>query len=477
MIQLSQERPRLTSGRAMGVHPKKRGRTVFCAEDAAARRRHRRLHHSSVEVNLINHQNAWRGFDVNGPTTAIRIDGERLWSTLMTMAAIGGTSRGGCNRQALTDEDKAGRDLFTSWARALGCAVTVDEVGNIFASRAGTDASAAPVLMGSHLDTQATGGRFDGVYGVLAGLEVLRTLSEHRIVTRRPVEVASWTNEEGCRFAPAMLGSGVVAGTYELVYAYERKDKSGRTFREELERIGYRGTAPARSRAFHAMFEAHIEQGPILEKTATTIGVVTGIQGAYWLDVTLEGEACHAGPTPMEMRRDPWRAACPIIEGAFVLAAENAPWGRATIGDIKVAPGSRNTVPERLVVSVDLRHPDKQVLDAMIVSFREFVAAAAARHNIRSSIEQIWHMPATAFDPRLVDLIDEAAGGLGLSRRRMVSGAGHDSLHTAQFAPTAMIFVPCVGGLSHNEAEEASPADLIAGANVLLQAVMAAAND
>lgn len=408
---------------------------------------------------------------------AIRVNGERLWSSLMTLAAIGGTGRGGCNRQALTDEDKAARDLFISWTRALGCAATVDEVGNIFASRSGEDPSLPSVVMGSHLDTQATGGRFHGVFGVMAGLEVLRTLADHGMATRRSVEVVSWTNEEGCRFAPAMLGSGVVAGTYALEYAYERRDKSGRTFLSELERIGYGGVAPARPRSFHAMFEAHIEQGPILESTATTIGVVTGIQGAYWLDVTLEGVACHAGPTPMEMRRDPWRAGCPIIEGAFRLAADNAPWGRATIGDVKALPGSRNTVPDKLVISVDLRHPDKQVLDGMIDAFRTLVESDASRHGIRSSVEQEWHKPPTSFDPRLIDLVDSVAGYLGHSRRRMVSGAGHDSLHTAQFVPTAMIFVPCAGGLSHNEAEEASPTDLVAGADVLLHAVLATAND
>jgi N-carbamoyl-L-amino-acid hydrolase len=406
-----------------------------------------------------------------------RINADRLWSNLMTMAGIGATARGGCNRQALTDDDKAGRDLFTRWGRAAGCSVNVDEIGNIFLRRAGQLPEAEPVLIGSHLDTQATGGRFDGVYGVLAGLEVLNTLNDHGLRVNRPIEVASWTNEEGCRFAPAMLGSGVVSGTYALDYAYSRIDRDGRIFGAELERIGYRGAMPARRRPFRAMFEAHIEQGPILEQTATTIGVVTGIQGAYWLDVTLNGQACHAGPTPMEARRDPWRAACPLIEGAFALAAARSPWGRATVGDVKVAPGSRNTVPERLVISVDLRHPEPDVLNGMVAEFRALAATVASRHAIEHTIEQIWHMPPTAFNSQLVDLIDLAAAELGFSHVRIVSGAGHDSLHTAQFAPTAMIFVPCSGGLSHNEAEAASSADLAAGADVLLRAVLAVAND
>jgi N-carbamoyl-L-amino-acid hydrolase len=406
----------------------------------------------------------------------MRIDGERLWCSLMQMAEIGAGAHGGCNRQALTDEDRKGRDQFVAWAREIGCNVSVDEVGNLFAARTGSDASLAPVLIGSHLDTQATGGRFDGVYGVMAGLEVLRSLNQHSVVTRRTIEVASWTNEEGCRFAPAMLGSGVVSGTYSLDYAYSRQDKAGRTFRDELQRIGYLGTVPARSRPFSAMFEAHIEQGPILENTRNQIGVVTGIQGAYWLDVTLEGVACHAGPTPMELRRDPWRAACPIIEGAFQLAAQQAPWGRATIGDVKVVPGSRNTVPERIVVSVDLRHPNRDVLEAMVSSFGQVVREAASSREIAAQVEKVWHMPPTAFDPGLIDSIERCARELGLSHCRMVSGAGHDSLHTAQFAPTAMIFVPCAGGLSHNEAEAATPEDLAAGANVLLRAVLDAAN-
>jgi N-carbamoyl-L-amino-acid hydrolase len=406
-----------------------------------------------------------------------RIDSDRLWDSLMRMAAIGATERGGCNRQALTDEDRAGRDLFARWAREAGCLVEVDEVGNLFAMRPGTDSKAAPVLIGSHLDTQPTGGRFDGVYGVMAGLEVVRTLNDCDLRTRRPIEVASWTNEEGCRFVPAMLGSAVVAGKYDRDFAYSRTDKSGKTFGAELERIGYRGTTPARARPFRAMFEAHIEQGPILEQAGTTIGVVTGIQGLHWLDVTLEGQAAHAGPTPMEMRRDPWRAACPIIEAAVAIANANAPWGRATIGDLAVVPGSRNTVPEKLVIAVDLRHPDGATLEAMLAAFREQVRSAAERHHIRSEVTLVWYMPPTKFDAGLVDLIESSAAQLGYSRRRMVSGAGHDSLNTAQFAPTAMIFVPCAGGLSHNEAEDATPADLASGANVLLQAVAAVAND
>jgi N-carbamoyl-L-amino-acid hydrolase len=406
----------------------------------------------------------------------IRINGDRLWDSLMTMARIGATGRGGCNRQALTDEDRQGRDQFVAWARELGCAVSVDEVGNIFASRAGTDPDARPVSAGSHLDTQETGGRFDGVYGVMAGLEVLRTLHEHSIVTRRPIEVISWTNEEGCRFAPAMLGSGVVSGAYDLLYAYTRRDKSGRLFGEELERIGYRGAMPARARPFHAMFEAHIEQGPILEQHQTTIGVVTGIQGAYWFDVTFEGVASHAGPTPMDMRRDPWRAALPMIDAVFKIAETRAPWGRATIGDIQALPGARNTVPERLRVAVDLRHPERRVLDEMVDEFQSMAAEAARASKILLSTEQVWHMPPTAFDPELIEYVERAAKSLGYSHERIVSGAGHDSLHTAHFAPTTMIFVPCAGGLSHNEAEDATPSDLAAGANVLLQAVVAAAN-
>jgi beta-ureidopropionase / N-carbamoyl-L-amino-acid hydrolase len=406
-----------------------------------------------------------------------RINSDRLWASVMALAEIGATLKGGCNRQALTDADRQGRDLFAGWAREAGCLVSVDEIGNIFARRTGRDPEAPPVLIGSHLDTQATGGRFDGVYGVMAGLEVVRTLNEHTLQMRRSIEVASWTNEEGCRFAPAMLGSGVVAGIYDLEFARSRLDRAGTQLGAELERIGYAGPLPARRRPLHAAFEAHIEQGPILEASNTRIGVVTGIQGAYWLDVTLEGTPAHAGSTPMEIRRDPWRVACPVIETAYALAKANGPWARATIGDLKISPGSRNTVPECLTVSVDLRHPRPDTLDSMLEQFCSEVARLGAVHNIASRVTQVWHMPPTDFDPRLVEMVDAAAAQLGLTRRRMVSGAGHDSLHVAQFAPATMIFVPCAGGLSHNEAESASQEDLAAGADVLLKVAVQAANE
>nr|WP_281384735.1 Zn-dependent hydrolase [Novosphingobium piscinae] len=402
----------------------------------------------------------------------MRVNSDRLWSALEEMARIGATSAGGCNRQALTDLDRQGRDLFVRWAREAGCTIEIDEVGNIFAQRPGTDRDAPAVLAGSHLDTQATGGKYDGVYGVLAGLEVLRVLNENAVVTRAPVEVAVWTNEEGCRFAPAMLGSGVVSSTYTRDFAYAVEDKAGLRFRDELERIGYLGSRPAAPRPYAAMFEAHIEQGPILEKEGLTIGAVTGIQGAYWFDITFEGLSCHAGPTPMEMRRDPWSAAVPVMAGAFALARANGPWGRATIGDVRVEPGSRNTVPARVVVSIDIRHPDAATLETMVAGLHALVERECAAHGIFGQTAQVWHMPATAFDARLVERVVSAARRLGHSCMEIVSGAGHDSLHTAQFAPTTMIFVPCAGGLSHNEAEAATAADLAAGADVLLHAML-----
>ena len=405
-------------------------------------------------------------------TQQLRINGQRLWDSLMEMARIGATGRGGCNRQALTDEDRQGRDLFVSWCKAAGCGISIDEMGNIFARRPGMDDSLPPVITGSHLDTQPTGGKFDGVDGVLAGLEVMRTLQDAGVSTRAPLEVVVWTNEEGARFAPAMVGSGVWAGEMSRDEIYAITDKSGKSFGEELERIGYKGDLPARPKPVRAAFEAHIEQGPILEAKQLQIGVLTGVQGCRWYDLVILGQPVHAGPTPMEVRRDPFMAALPILQYCYDLAASHAPWGRATFGDIRAEPGSRNTVPEKLVVSVDLRHPDPAVLDDMDRQFRDFVEETCLHKRLDGRVEELWHMPVTVFDRDCVEAVRSATRELGYSHMEMVSGAGHDSLYLAKVAPTSMIFVPCEDGISHNEAENARPEDLEAGCNVLLQAML-----
>jgi N-carbamoyl-L-amino-acid hydrolase len=403
---------------------------------------------------------------------ALRVDGKRLWRRLMEMAAIGATPAGGCNRQALTDEDKAGRDLFVRWCGEAGCPVRFDAMGNLFARRAGADDAAPPVLAGSHLDTQPTGGRFDGVYGVLAGLEVLETLNDCGAVTRAPLEVAVWTNEEGARFSPAMIGSGVWAGVFSLEEAYAREDKRGRCIGSELERIGYRGAVPARATPVKAAFEAHIEQGPILEAEAKQIGVLTGVQGMRWYDMILEGAACHAGPTPMEGRRDPFMALPSLLTALYGLARKHAPWGRVTFGDIRAEPGVRNTVPERLIVSVDMRHPEQPVLEEMDAAFRAIVSAQCEAAGLSGSVRDEWSSPAVVFAPECVDAVRGAVEMLGYASMEMVSGAGHDAVYVSRVAPTAMIFVPCENGLSHNEAENAKPEDLEAGCNVLLHAML-----
>ncbi|QIL90676.1 hydantoinase/carbamoylase family amidase [Microbulbifer sp. SH-1] len=406
----------------------------------------------------------------------LRIDGQRLWDSLMEMAQIGATEKGGCNRQALTDLDKQGRDLFVHWCKDAGCDVTIDKMGNIFARRQGNNPHLPPVLTGSHLDTQPTGGRFDGVYGVLAGLEVVRTLNDAGIETEAPLEVAVWTNEEGARFSPAMIGSGVWSGNFDLDYAYARADKEGKTFGKELARIGYKGKAPAQARPLSAAFEVHIEQGPILEAEQKQIGVLTGVQGMHWYDLTLIGQPCHAGPSPMEGRRDPFMGLHRILDALYKLAAEHAPWARATFGDIRVEPGSRNTVPEKLVLAVDLRHPDQNILNTMDQRFREIAARIADETGLEHQIRDEWRSPAVKFDEKCVEAVRSAVAELGYSNKEMVSGAGHDSVYISRVAPTSMIFVPCEKGLSHNEAEYAEPEDLEAGANVLLHAMLKMAN-
>lgn len=402
----------------------------------------------------------------------LRIDGKRLWSRLMEMARIGSTPAGGCNRQALTNEDRAGRELFIEWCRGAGCSIRIDRMGNVFARRPGSEDSAPAVLMGSHLDTQPTGGKFDGVYGVLSGLEVIQTLHDQGIQTRHPFEIVAWTNEEGARFSPAMIGSGVFAGEFDLEYGLSRTDKDGCSIGEELVRTGFDGETPCESFPIHAAFEAHIEQGPILEQEQRQIGVVSGVQGMRWYDITLGGDAVHAGPTPMESRRDPVMALHFIIEELYLMGERNAPWGRVTFGDAHFEPGVRNTVPEKVVLAVDLRHPDEQVLSGMEAEMRGIVDRSCRKRSIDAEIRVEWASEAVKFDANCVDAVERAAETLGLARMRMVSGAGHDSVYVSRVAPTSMIFVPCAGGISHNEAESAEPQDLEAGCNTLLHAAL-----
>jgi len=402
----------------------------------------------------------------------LRINGERLWQSLKDMARIGATDAGGCNRQALTDADRAGRDRFVSWCEAAGCRVTVDEIGNLFARRPGRGTNAPSLCAGSHLDTQPTGGKFDGVFGVLAALEFVRTLNDSGVVTRHPLEVAVWTNEEGARFSPAMTGSGVWAGVFQLEDAYARCDREGRLLGDELARIGYRGVAPARARPLRGAFEVHIEQGPVLETEDKQIGIVTGVQGMRWYDVEIEGHASHAGTTPMPLRRDPIRGAARVIQCLYRLAESIGSDARVTFGDLCAEPGARNTVPARLTLAVDLRHPDQATLDEMETALQRVVERECDETGTRRSTRVERDSPAIDFDPACVRAVRSAATSLGYRSRELVSGAGHDSVYLARVAPTAMIFVPCAGGLGHNEAESAELGDLEAGANGLLHALL-----
>ena len=404
---------------------------------------------------------------MNTPNT----DGKRLWQSLMDMAEIGATPAGGCNRQSLTPEDVEGRLLFSRWCEEAGCELRTDAIGNLFARRPGTDPDAPPILIGSHLDTQPTGGKFDGVYGVLAGLEVVRTLNDLALDTRSPVDVAVWTNEEGVRFAPAMMGSGVWAGEFDLESTRAITDKTGTTVAEALERAGADGAEPAKPFPVKAAFEIHIEQGPILEAEATQIGIVTGVQGIRWYDLVLTGDACHAGPTPMESRRDPVRVFGDFVGRAYAIATDAAPWGRITFGDLSVSPGSRNTVPHTLTASIDIRHPDQTILNDMDARLRALVAELNSE-RVGIALTEIWHSPAVAFDPGCIEAVRLASANLGRSAMEIVSGAGHDSVYVSKVAPTGMIFIPCKDGLSHNEAESVTPADVAAGCDVLLGAVL-----
>ncbi len=406
----------------------------------------------------------------------IQVNGRRLWDSLMEMARIGATAKGGCNRQALTDLDREARDLYIKWVKEAGCTVRIDTMGNIFARRAGSNNDLPVVMTGSHIDTQPTGGKFDGVYGVLAGLEVIRSLNDHNIETKTPIEVSVWTNEEGARFSPAMIGSGVWNGTFDLEFGHNRRDKQDNTIKGELERIGYLGEVPCKPHAVKGFFEVHIEQGPILEDEGLQIGVLNGVQGMNWYDLIITGQPAHAGPTPMESRRDPFMGLQKIIDRLYAMTAEFAPWSRVTFGDIKALPGSRNTIPEQLVLAVDLRHPDQPTLEQMDHRFRDIAEQECEKLKLSGEIHDEWRSPAVKFDQNCIDAVRRSTQALGYSYKEMFSGAGHDSVYISRVVPTSMIFVPCEKGISHNETENAKPEDIEAGCNVLINAITALAN-
>jgi N-carbamoyl-L-amino-acid hydrolase len=402
----------------------------------------------------------------------VRIDGARLWDSLMEMAKIGATPKGGVKRLTLTDLDRQSRELFRNWCEAAGCAVTVDEMGNMFARRRGEDNSLAPVLMGSHLDTQPTGGKFDGALGVLGALEVVRSLNDLNIRTRRPIEVANWTNEEGSRYAPAMIASGVFAGVYDKEFAYSVADGEGKQLGTELRRIGFKGDEPVGGHPVHAFFELHIEQGPILEDESIDVGVVTHGQGQRWYEIRLTGFESHAGSTPMPRRKDALLGAARIVELVNAIGLSKAPLGVSTVGMLNPYPNSRNVIPGEVFMTCEFRHPNDAVLSDMDAALREGVKSIADKIGLSYDLKQVFYYAPVAFDPGCVEAVRRAAQHFGYSHRDIVSGAGHDACYLARVAPTAMVFTPCVDGVSHNESEDIKQDWSTAGANVLMHAVL-----
>ncbi|MGX5827631.1 Zn-dependent hydrolase [Mesorhizobium sp. 43Arga] len=406
------------------------------------------------------------------PGENLRINSDRLWDSLMEMAKIGPGIAGGNNRQTVTDEDGEGRHLFKRWCDAAGLEMGVDEMGTMFARREGTDPSLPPVYVGSHLDTQPTGGKYDGVLGVLGGLEIVRSLNDLGIKTKHPIVVTNWTNEEGARFAPAMMASGVFAGVLEQADVYEHTDKNGKKFGEELERIGWKGTEKVGDRKIHAFFELHIEQGPILEDEDIDIGVVTHGQGLKWLQVTLTGKEAHTGSTPMPKRRNAGLGMARVIELVHEIAMDYQPDAVGAVGHMEAYPNSRNIIAGRTVFTIDIRSPEKEVLDAMDGRIREGIDTICDALDIQYKVEQVGHFDPVTFDAGCVKAIRDAADRLGYTHRNIVSGAGHDACWINRVAPTAMVMCPCVDGLSHNEAEEITKEWASAGADVLFHAVV-----
>jgi N-carbamoyl-L-amino-acid hydrolase len=402
----------------------------------------------------------------------VRIDGARLWDSLMEMAKIGATPKGGVKRLTLTDLDRQSRELFRKWCEAAGCSVTVDEMGNMFARRPGEDNALAPVMIGSHLDTQPTGGKFDGALGVLGALEVVRSLNDLNIRTRRPIEVANWTNEEGSRYAPAMIASGVFAGAYTKELAYSCLDAEGKRLGDELERIGFKGDESVGAHPVHAFFELHIEQGPILEDESIDVGVVTHGQGQRWYEIRLTGFESHAGSTPMPRRKDALLGAARIVELVNAIGLSKAPVGVSTVGMLNPYPNSRNVIPGEVFMTCEFRHPNDAALSEMDAALREGVKAIADKIGLTYDLKQVFYYGPVAFDAACVEAVRRAAKHFGYSHRDIVSGAGHDACYLARVAPTAMVFTPCVDGISHNESEDIKQDWSTAGANVLMHAVL-----
>ncbi|MFJ4440688.1 Zn-dependent hydrolase [Pseudomonas sp. NPDC089422] len=407
-------------------------------------------------------------------STERHVDSARLWQSLMDLARLGATPKGGVCRLALTDLDRQARDLFVQWTKAAGCSVSVDAVGNIFARRPGRNPKLPPVMTGSHIDTQPTGGKFDGCFGVMAGLEVLRTLNDLGIETEAPLEVVVWTNEEGSRFPPCMMGSGVFAGKFTLEDTLAKRDAQGVSVGEALNAIGYAGQRAVLGHPVGAYFEAHIEQGPILEDQAKTIGVVLGALGQKWFDLTLRGVEAHAGPTPMHLRKDALVGAAAVVEAVNRTAHAHQPHACGTVGCLQAYPGSRNVIPGEVRMTLDFRHLEGDQLEAMIAEVRGVIEATCAKHGLSHELTPTADFPALYFDRGCVDAVRQSAQALGLPHMDIVSGAGHDAIFLAELGPAGMIFVPCENGISHNEIENATPEDLAAGCAVLLRAMLAA---
>jgi len=409
---------------------------------------------------------------MSAPGENLKINGDRLWDSLMDMAKIGPGIAGGNNRQTLTDEDAEGRALFQSWCEAAGMTMGLDTMGNMFATRAGSDPEALPVYMGSHLDTQPTGGKYDGVLGVLGGLEVIRTMNDLGVKTKHPIVVTNWTNEEGTRFAPAMLASGVFTGRHTQDWAYDRVDAEGKRFGDEIARIGWIGDEEVGARKMHAMFELHIEQGPILEAEGKDIGVVTHGQGLRWIECTVTGKESHTGSTPMPMRKNAGRGLARITELVHEIAMKHQPNAVGAIGHVDVYPNSRNIIPGKVVFTIDFRSHLQEVIDAMLTEFAEKAPKLCEEIEVGLDWEIVGQFDPPAFDEACVSAVRDAAERLGYSHMDIVSGAGHDACWVNDVAPTAMIMCPCVDGLSHNEAEEISKDWAAAGTDVLLHAVL-----